>query len=113
MDQPVSPTVGKRCELVGMIGAAGVSPLRRVRGLIVARNQGQYTVELERDTREVREWCRENRFGCGATGSVLAGPGRIRVIGQRMCEPTCDAALIAEAVRRMRGRQFPEAAQVA
>ena len=87
MDQPISPTVGRRCALVSLVGH-GHDPLAKTpRGVIVARCQGNYTVQLEHVTDHVVEWCKLNKYPLSADGRVMGGPGRVRIISDRPVDP--------------------------
>ena len=80
MHQTVSPTVGRRCALVPMVGPGAIQTAKAPRGVIIARKQGNYTVQLESVTDHVAAWCKTNRYPLTADGRVMGGPGRVRII---------------------------------
>lgn len=82
MSQTTSPTIGRRCELVGKIGVRDIHGIhgKAPQGTIIARNQGNYTVKLERVDERIEGWCRAHGYPLSADGRVMGGPGRVRII---------------------------------
>jgi len=81
MNERISPTVGRRCALVGYIGIRDPYFTRKTpRGRILSRHKGNYTVQLEKVDEYVINWCRRHGYKMSPDGRVQGGPGRIRII---------------------------------